>query len=132
MLPWAPVMHATWCISLAGLVVVAIAALERSASGSMRNVGPILTGGTITMLLYGASTFTICELLVSEPCRDLRLAGVERGLDPYRGPTVCAASGESRCVPLRKSGTPLSGARENFLAIGNGDDSISGWCRHAT
>jgi len=87
-LPWAPVMHAAWCMSLAGLVVVTIAALERSATGTMRNVGPILTGGTITTLLYGGSAFTICELLVSKPCWDLRLAGVERGLDPYRGPTV--------------------------------------------
>jgi PAS domain S-box-containing protein len=87
-LPWAPVAHTLWCTLLAALVVVAMAVLERHVAGSTLNVGAVVTGGAIATVVYGAMTFTVCELLVSRPCHQLRLTALRRGLDPYRGPTV--------------------------------------------
>lgn len=87
-LPGAPVAHALWCSCLSAAVVVGMAALEWRVSGTTRNVGAIVTGGAIAMLLYAAATFTVCELLVGEHCQRVRRAGFARGLDPYTGPTV--------------------------------------------
>src|SRR4051794_23974250 len=83
-----PVADAVVAMALALPVVFVMAALELVASGSTRNVMPIVTGGLIATLLYGASTFTLVELLVSHPVRTLRLAAAQRGLDPYPGRSV--------------------------------------------
>ncbi len=87
-LPAAPIAHTVWCSALSAAVVVGMAVVEWRASGTTRNVGAIVAGGTIAMLLYAAATFTLCELLVSAHCHRVRRAGVRRGLDPYTGPTV--------------------------------------------
>ena len=87
-LPVLPLANTVCCSGLSLLVVVAMAGLEWCVGGALRNVGPILAGGVIAILLYAAATFTVCEMLVAEPCRRVRRVGFERGLDPYAGPTV--------------------------------------------
>ena len=82
-LPWFPAADAVWSVALAAAVVVSMTTVEWRVAESSRNVIPIVTGGAIASLLYGAIAFTLGELLVSGPCRSLRLAAVRRGLDPY-------------------------------------------------
>ncbi|MBI3770792.1 MAG: PAS domain S-box protein [Deltaproteobacteria bacterium] len=86
--PWVPVTHTRWCSLLSAAVVVAMAAIEWRVSGGTRNVGAIVAGGTIATLLYAATTFTVCELLVGEHCQRLRGTAFARGLDPYVGPSI--------------------------------------------
>ncbi len=87
-LPAVPIAHTMWCSALSAAVVAGMALLEWRVSGTTRNVSAIMAGGAIAMLLYGAATFTVCELLVGPHCHRVRRAGVGRGLDPYAGPTV--------------------------------------------
>ena len=87
-LPAVPVAHTWWCAVLSAAVVVAMAVIEWRVSGGTRNVGAIVNGGAIATLLYAATTFTVCELLVGEHCQRVRLAAFTRALDPYVGPSI--------------------------------------------
>lgn len=87
-LPSMPMLSSVCAMTLGALVVITMVALEWLASGSTRNVGPILTGGLIAILLYGAATFTLSELLLVGPCQRLRLAAARCRLDPYAGRAV--------------------------------------------
>ncbi len=87
-LPSAPVVAGALVLVLSGLVVLWMAALEWIVAGSARNVGPVLVGGIVAALLYGATTFTLSEALIAAPCQRLRMAAVRRDLDPYLGQTV--------------------------------------------
>ncbi len=87
-LPSVPVADALCAMVLALAVTFFMTALEWTVSGTVRNVMPIVVGGLIATLLFGASTFTLAELLVSGPCRTLRLAAVRLGLDPYPGRSI--------------------------------------------
>jgi PAS domain S-box-containing protein len=86
--PAVPAANTLCAMTLAGCVAAAAALIESQIAGAGRNTAPILVGGLIATLLYGALSFTVSELLVSRPCQRLRLAAVRRGLDAYRGPTV--------------------------------------------
>ena len=87
-LPSMPAASAVCAVLLSGAVVAYMAAVEWLAAGGGRNVGPILVAGLIAVLLYGATTFTLTELLLARPCQRLRLAAVRRDLEPYAGATV--------------------------------------------
>jgi signal transduction histidine kinase len=85
-LPLFPTVNCLWAMGLASLVTAFMAWLEWLVAGTTRNVGPVLFAGTIATLTYGATSFTVGDLLVARRCARLRLAGVRRGLDPYVGP----------------------------------------------
>jgi len=87
-LPSAPAINGLLVLVLSALVVLWMAVLEWVMAGTARNVGPVLVGGTVASLLYAATTFTLSEVLVAEPCQRLRSAAVRRDLDPYPGQTV--------------------------------------------
>jgi PAS domain S-box-containing protein len=87
-LPEFPAVSALSAMILASAVTGAIGCIEWWVTGTTRNVAPIVHGGIIATLLYGAIHFTVSDLLVSRTCRRLRQAALERGLDPYSGPTL--------------------------------------------
>jgi PAS domain S-box-containing protein len=87
-LPLFPTVNCLFAMGLASLVTAAMVGLEWMVAGTTRNVGPVLFGGTIATLTYGATNFAVSDLLVGRRCARLRLAGVRRGLDPYAGPTI--------------------------------------------
>src|SRR5262249_30589783 len=85
-LPSFPACDAMWATVVATAVVITMGLLEWSVGGSTRNVEPVVVGGLIATVLYGAMSFTVTEMLVSVPCQRLRLAAARAGLDPYVGP----------------------------------------------
>ena len=125
-LPWVPVAHTLWCSFLSALVVITMAAVEWCVSGGTRNVGAIVTGGAIATLLYAATTFTVCELLVGEHCQRVRLAAFVRGLDPYVGPSV------DTWVRVVILAAPTVVALTVAMRLGTTPDLVLGWLAQAS